>query len=239
MTRFSSLAPAALLFLTACASQGGSSLQGQDRLHGGRGAGGFNMAARLVDQGEYEQALPILRCVAGQGNGFEIAQYLAGHSAMRLSDMQTTSVSLRDTLRTEGFERLTSAAQAGWPTAQAELATRLAASEDEGAPVQAAYWAAVYRRNVRDRTFGLDRLDDGVEAEITARVGAARSADIENLAAEFVVQPMTSVAVTPSCAPYLGSPGFGPRQVNRRPANTSSSGQRPAGSGRGTGRPGR
>ncbi len=68
------------------------------------GAGGFNRAVRLVDQGEYEQALPILRCVAGQGSGFKIAEYLAGYSAMRLSTAPTTPAILRDELRVEGLD---------------------------------------------------------------------------------------------------------------------------------------
>ncbi|MBO6846068.1 MAG: hypothetical protein JJ884_00975 [Maricaulis sp.] len=37
-------------------------------------ASGFTLAARLVDEGRYETALPILRCVADQGHGYEIAQ---------------------------------------------------------------------------------------------------------------------------------------------------------------------
>ena len=180
------------------------------------GVGGFNMAVRLVDRGEYEQALPILRCVAGQGSGFEIAQYLAGYSAMHLSVEQTTPAILRDELRVEGFDRLTLAAQAGWPTAQAELASQFAATPGEEAPAQAAYWAAVYRHNARDRTYGLDRLDDGVEARIAANIDPERSAEIEEIAANFTVQSMAAITATPACAPYLGSPGSGQRAGGRR-----------------------
>lgn len=237
MARFSVLAPAALFLLTACAAQGGPS----GRMGSG-GAGDFNTAVHLVDQGEYERALPILRCVAGQGTGFEIAQYFAGYSALRLSSDEATPAIMRDELRVEGFDRLTSAAQAGWPTAQAELATQFATMNTEDAPVQAAYWAEVYRHNTRDQTYGLDRLDNGIEAQIAERVDAAQTAQIERLAAGFVAQPLASIPVTPACAPHLGSRGFGPTPSARRPDSAGRGSGGPGhggtGSGRGGGRPG-
>lgn len=212
-------------------------------MFGGRGAGDFNTAVSLVDQGEYEQALPILRCVAGQGTGFEIAQYLAGYSALRLSAEDTSPDIMRDDLRVEGFDRLTSAAEAGWPTAQAELAMQFASINSEDAPVQAAYWAEVYRHNARDQTYGLDRLDNRVEAQIAGRIDATQTAQVERLAAEFVVQPLTAIPVTPACAPHLGSRGFGPRPSARRPDNNGRGGGGPTTGGpprggRNTGRPG-
>ena len=238
MARFSVLAPVALLLLTACASHDGPAPQGRGGNPGGGpgSAGGFNMAVRLVDQGEYEQALPILRCVAGQGSGFEIAQYLAGYSAIQLSTAEATPAILRDEMRIEGLDRLTIAAQAGWPTAQAELARQFAAIESEEAPARAAYWAAVYRRNARDRTYGLDRLDDGIEAQITARIDAAQSARIETEAAGFAPEPMTANASTPACAPYLGSPGFGRQRGGERDGSRRGG---PPGGGRGGGGGGR
>jgi len=227
MTRFSILVPATVLLLSACASHNGPP-SGENGGRPGRGAGGesgFDMAVRMVDQGQYEAALPILRCVAGQGSGFEIAQYLAGYSAIRLADAESTPAILRDEMRVEGLDRLTSAAQAGWPTAQAELAVQYAAIDGEDALTRAAYWAAVYRRNVRDRAYGLDRLDDGIEAQIASQIDAERTAEIENAAAAFTVEPLTAVAATPACTPYLGSPSFGQ--------------QRGGGSGRGRGGSGR
>lgn len=234
MARISVLALAALLLLTACASHDGPSPRGRGGAPGGGpgSADGFNMAVRLVDQGDYEQALPILRCVASQGSGFEIAQYLAGHSAIQLATAETTPAILRDEMRIEGLERLTLAARAGWPTAQAELAREFARIESDQAPAQAAYWAAVYRRNARDRTYGLDRLDDGLEAEITARLDAAQSARIEEEAANFALEALVASPAIPACAPYLGSAGFG-RQ--RGGAGDGSGRRRPPGGGRGGG----
>ncbi len=234
MVRLSVLAPAAFVFLTACASPGGPSSRGPGGMQGGD-AGGFNTAVRLADQGEYERALPILRCIAGQGSGFEIAQYLAGYSALRLSIAPATPAILRDELRVEGFDRLTLAARAGWPTAQAELAAQFAATTSEDAPVQAAYWAAVYRHNARDRVYGLDRLDNGIETQIAARIDPALVAEIEQIAADFTVEPMGMIAGTPACAPHLVSAGAG-RRTGGRPG--SREGGRPPGQGRGGGRPG-
>jgi hypothetical protein len=233
MARFLVLAPAALLLLSACASPAAP----PGGRHGGApgGAGGFNMAVRMVDQGQYEEAMPILRCVAGQGQGFEIAQYLAGYTAIRLADAPETPEILRDELRTEGIDRLGQAARAGWPTAQAELATQMATIDNPDALDQAAYWAAVYRRNVRDRAMGLDRLDDGVERRITERTGAEREAQIEELASLFAPQAMTSVTTTPACQPFLGGPSFG----GGPGAGTRRRGPPPGQSGQsGTGRPG-
>ena len=237
MIRLSVLAPAALLLLTACASHSGPPSGGQARMQGGGpdGAGGFNLAVHLADQGEYGQALPLLRCIAGQGSGFEIAQYLAGYSAIRLSVAPTTPAILRDELRVEGLDRLTLAARAGWPSAQAELAEQYAATESQDAPGEAAYWAAIYRHNARDRAYGLDRLDDRIEAQIAARIDPARLAEIEGLAANFTVEPMSRVAVTPACAPHLGSPGADQRAGGRQGGRQ---GGRPPGEGRGGGRPG-
>lgn len=80
----------------------GGSAQGQ--ASPGRGAGdSFTRAARLVDSGEYARALPALRCIADQGRGYEIAQFLAGHSALMLSEADETPDILRAELRVEGL----------------------------------------------------------------------------------------------------------------------------------------
>lgn len=226
MARLTILAPAALLLLTACASHEGGP-------HGGRGGmrgDGFNSAVALVDRGEYQEALPILRCVAAQGPGYEIAQYLAGYSALRLSSDEVTPAIMRDEMRFEGFERLTDAAEAGWPTAQAELAMQYATMDSPEAQIQAGYWAAVYRHNARDQTYGLDRLDDGIETRIAGRLDAAQTEQVEQRAREFVVHPMTALPTTPACQPYLGSAGFG-QQRGRR--SGGEGGRPPGGGGRG------
>jgi uncharacterized membrane protein YgcG len=241
MPRIPRLAPLAFLALAACAANDGPSPRGghgPDSEFSGaqgnssRGAGGsFNMAARLVDQGQFQQALPALRCYASQGPGWEIAQYLAGYSALNLSTAAETPEILRDELRVEGFDLLIVAGDAGWPAAQAELASWFATSGYETGLIEAAYWAAVYRRNTRDRAYGLDRLDNRIEAEITTALSEDQSNEAERRAGQFIVVPMQRVETGPECAPFLRSAMMSPG----RSRGNSEERRRPQGGGRGGG----
>lgn len=202
------LAPLALTLLAACASgdrppRGGPMSGGPGGQAGGGRDGGFTQAARLVDEGRYADALPVLRCVATRGEGFEIAEYLAGYSAFRLARSEETPAVLRDDLLTEGFERMTDAAQAGWPAAQAGLAEALFEVANEDALAEAAYWAAVYRNNPRERVYGIDRLDDSVEAGLAERLGDTAISAAEQRAAGFAIIPLTAHETGPECARFL------------------------------------
>lgn len=200
------LLPAALLLLSACAGNGGPPRGGA--MGGGPGGGdGFSQATRLVDQGRYSDALPILRCVAKRGEGFEIAQYLAAHSAFRLAEAEDTPDIMRTELRVEGFDRMTAAAEAGWPAAQAGLAEAFADTPGEAALEEAAYWAEVYRGNPREHVYGIDRLDDDVEAGIAARIDPAAQRAARTRAAGFVITPLAADEIDAECTPYLRGPG--------------------------------
>ncbi|WP_158025593.1 hypothetical protein [Maricaulis sp. W15] len=214
---------AALFFLAGCAS--GPS--GEDQ----RPPSGFNGAARLVDQGRYGDALPILRCIAKQGEGFEIAQYLAGHSALALSHDDTTPAILRDEMRVEGFDRLLAAGNAGWPAAQAELAEAFAAIGTTEALVEAAYWASIYRSNLRERTYGLDRLDATVEADIVAQLDADGLAAARGRSGEFAITPLPRETMTPECAPHVRSGRNNASDGGQRRGRRGG-GNRPQGGGR-------
>lgn len=242
MFRLAVLIAIILLFLAACASGGrGGGMRGEGpggHRGGGGGEGGFAMAARMVDRGEYEVALAGLRCIASQGQGFEIAQYLAGYSALRLAEAGETPDILRDEMRVEGFERLTDAAEADWPAAQAALAREFAAVPGEDALAEAAYWSEVYRRNSRESVYGIDRLDDAVEADIAARLDPDRYAAAEARAANFTASPLERSEPGPDCAPWLrsargegmqrmGGPGGPGRRGEGRPP--SGGGGRPGG----------
>ncbi len=188
---------AALISLTACANGGGA----QDV----RSLSGFEAATRLVDRGQYAEALPILRCVARQGEGFEIAEYLAGHSALALSREAETPDLLRDDLHAEGLDRLISAGEAGWPAAQAELAEAFEALETDTSHTEAAYWAAVYRGNMRERAYGLDRLDDNIEARIDTALSPEERAIASSRAATFTPTRLERLPMTPECAAHVRS----------------------------------
>lgn len=246
MFRMSILAPMALIILSACASHEasppsdrGQSMRGEYRPEGGanrRNAGdSFTRAARMVEAQHYEQALPALRCIAGQGRGFEIAQYLAGYSALKLSGDVNTPEILRPELRYEGFERLIDAAEAGWPSAQAELARAFLETDTEDAVGEAAYWAAIYLRNSRDRAYGLNRLDDSTEAEIEAWLDPDDYTAALDRASGFVINDMTAVAATSQCAPFLRSAS---NRQSRGDRGQREGGRRGGGSRQGGGRPG-
>ena len=222
----------ALILLAGCA--------GGPREAEGRQPSGFDGAAQLVDRGQYAEALPILRCIARQGDGFEIAQFLAGHSALALSQADTTPDLLRDELRVEGFDRLIAAGNAGWPAAQAELAEAFAGIATDEARYEAAYWARLYRGNLRERSYGLDRLDHSVETDIEAQVDPVAMAEADRRAAAFRVTPLTRETMTPECAQHVrsgrggpgGEPGRG-RQGGGRGGNgpQGGGGGRPGGPG--------
>ena len=201
-------APLALIVLAACASgdrppRGGPMSGGPGGQAGGGRDGGFTQAARLVDEGRYADALPVLRCVASRGEGFEIAEYLAGYSAFRLARSEETPAVLRDDLLTEGFERMTAAAQAGWPAAQAGLAEALFEIANEDALAEAAYWAAVYRNNPRERVYGIDRLDDAVETSLAEHLGDTAISASEQRAAGFTIIPLAGHETGAECARFL------------------------------------
>lgn len=246
MARINVLAPIALVVLiassvSACAA-GGNRPPGDARGNGGfaqgnaqarMGAGdSFSQAARLVDAGRHDLALPILRCIADQGQGYEVAQYLAGHSALQMSELETTPDILRAELRVEGFDRLILAANAGWPSAQAELARWFADTPGVIAREQAAYWAAVYRGNRRDRAYGLDRLDNALEDRIREAAGAESAAAAEADASAFTIATMPRAETRTECARFTRQAG-GRGQM--RPGRSDQggargSGRRPGGS---------
>ena len=242
--RIASLAPAVLFGLIACASSDVPPTHGAD----GQSSGGppgrhmagtgdpFNLAARQVDEGQFELALPALRCIAGQGQGYEIAQYLAGFSALRLSEAAETPGVLKDEYRREGFDRLILAGQAGWPSAQAELAE---AFLDTGTPDginEAAYWSAVYARNTRDRSYGIDRLDAEFDRRLVSAVSSGVSERAEDRADDFRIEALPIVESGPECAPYLRRSMSGRGQMRmersrqgRGPGGGRGGGRRPGG----------
>lgn len=245
MLRLKTLVPLVLIPLIACASpprEAGMGNGPRGPGPGGGAGGGFAAAASLVDAGRYGEALPALRCHAARGDGFEIAQYLAGYSALRQAEAPDTPEILRHELRVEGLDRLTRAAEAGWPAAQAELTEALAAIGSEPSLEEAGYWAEIYRHNRREQVYGLDRLDDRVEAQIAAQLDDETERALAERAASFTLIPMTRETATPECQPYLrenrqaGGPGGGPGGGRGGPPGGGRGG--PGGPGGGGGMPG-
>lgn len=190
-------------------------------------ATGFTLAARLVDQERYEAALPILRCVADQGHGYEIAQYLAGYSLLRLADAQSTPEILRPEHLTEGFERLEIAATAGWGAAQAELVQAYWDVGSTEALERGVYWASVYARNSRDRAYGIDRIPDALEAQLNQAVSHDVRLSLQGQATDFVTEAMQARPLTPECSQLV--------QERRARGAGTQRGQRRGGRGGGRG----
>jgi hypothetical protein len=167
------------------------------------GAGGYNAATRLYDEGLYAEALPILRCVAKQGQGYEIAQHLAGMAALNLSGDEALSADRRADYRSEGFDRLTLAAGAGWPGSQAELARKYFEIDTPEARAEAAYWAEVYARNPRDRAIGLDRIGGETGRAIDAAVGPDGLSEAQARSAAFLTEPLEAEEIDGECRTLL------------------------------------
>lgn len=228
------------LIATACAGSpdrrgppGGPGGEGGNR--NGR-AMDYASAAALVDQGEYSRALPVLRCLADRGDGYEIAQYLAGHATIALSEQESTPDILQPELYLEGIDRLDIAARAGWPSAQARLAELYWRAGSEDGLSNAAYWSAVYRNNARDRALGVDRLSDHIEREIQSALDADANAAITQSALAFTPEPMPQRETSPECAQLLAS---GQRMGRSREGQSGRGNRqgRGGGGGRGGGRP--
>jgi hypothetical protein len=206
MPRIIFAAPLIFGLLSACAAN-----EGPDR------RSSYDIATDHVDHGRYEQALPILRCVAGQGHGYEVAQYLAGLSAIRMSEGGETPELERADLRVEGFERLEIAANAGWPSAQAELTQQYFDIGTADALQKAAIWAAVYRQNGRDQLYGVDRIDNALEAQIYEMIGPEGQVAAEQAADDQFVTMMTTETISTECQRILRARASGaPRQQRAR-----------------------
>lgn len=235
----SPLALGLTLVLAACASpgaspprQGGEFVQGAQpdgSNPGNFGAGGYNAATRLYDAGRYGEALPILRCAARQGPGYEVAQHLAGLAAIRLSEDEALTPDRQADYRSEGFDRLTDAAQSGWPASQAELAKLYFEIETQDARAEAAYWAQLYRGNPRDRAIGLNRIDTVTDRAIDAAVGTDGLAEAQARSAAFIAEPLIEEEIGPDCAPLLAAPAMTPRRglgIDIRPRSGGGRGER-------------
>lgn len=167
----------------------------------------FTRASVMVEQGRYREALPVLRCYASLGRGYEIAEYLAGVSALALADDEATPSLLQNEYRTEGLDRLTRAAQSGWPAAQSELAMAYWAVGTQTARLEAAFWARVYRANRREILMGLDRLDSGLEREIEMMLDDAEKTEVQARAAAFQFEPLAQGSAPSHCQSLMVQPG--------------------------------
>ncbi|MFS2316613.1 hypothetical protein RMQ97_01630 [Maricaulis sp. D1M11] len=217
MKRVPLLVSLAVISLSACTSgadtphRAGGQMMRDGSPHDDRPGRGtsdpFTRASVMVEQGRYRDALPVLRCYASLGRGYEIAEYLAGVSALALADDEATPPLLQDEYKTEGLDRLTRAAQAGWPAAQSELAMAYWAFGTPAAHLEAAFWARVYRSNRREILMGLDRLDASMEREIETMLDDTQKSEVQARADAFQFEPLAQGSAPSHCQPLMAQPG--------------------------------
>lgn len=235
--RFLLPALALAVTLAACASGpgprggpgGGGDRQGRD------GGSGFDRATALLERGDAETAHTGFLCIARQGPGYEIAMHSAGLASLAMANGEGLDGRIADGLRDRGYLELISAANAGWPAAQAELAMRFSERGDDSGRQRAAYWLAVLDNNVRDQSLGLQRIPAARRAAMEADIGSGYLAAGAAEAANFRNQPLERVDTEMSCQPWLAqarNPQAGGRQ---RPEGGRGGGRGRGGGGRGPG----
>ena len=110
---------------------------------------------------------------------------------------------------------------------------------NEDALAEAAYWAAVYRNNPRERVYGIDRLDDAVETSLAEHLGDTAISASEQRAAGFTIIPLAGHETGAECARFLrtgsenGQRGDGSRRGRGGPRQDGGQGGGPGG-GRGS-----
>tara|TARA_R110002072_G_scaffold94101_2_gene208260 strand:- start:3454 stop:4173 length:720 start_codon:yes stop_codon:yes gene_type:complete len=239
MTSRLSLIPllALSLAVTACASEPGPRGADGGRDGPGRGASGFDRATALLEQGDAATAHTGFLCIAHQGPGYEIAWHSAGLASLAMAEASGEQTGTADGLRDRGFLELITAANAGWPASQAELAMRFAERGDDAGLERAAYWLAVLDGNPRDLALGLQRIPAAQRAMIEARIGPERLATGEADARAAPLQPLERMDNDLSCQPWLvevrqrqgRGNGEGPPRGRGGRGGRGGGGQRPGG----------
>ncbi|MEE2565202.1 hypothetical protein [Hyphobacterium marinum] len=167
------------------------------------GGSGFDRATALLERGNAAAAHTGFLCIASQGPGYEIAWHSAGMASLSMADAASPEAGVADGLRDRGLLELITAANAGWPASQAELAMAFAARGDEAGLERAAYWLAVLDANPRDLALGLERIPVARRVVIESSIGPDRLAAGEQEAGDFRLQPLERQESELSCQPWL------------------------------------
>ena len=169
-------------------------------------------------------------CIAQQGPGYEIAWHSAGLASLAMADQAGMNDGIAQGLRDRGYLELMTAANAGWPAAQAELAMRFSARGDDAGRQRAAYWLAVLDNNVRDQALGLQRIPASRRAAMEADIGEDTLRAGEEEAASFRIQTLERLDTEMSCQPWLVQ-ARSPQSGRRRPEGGRGGGRGPGGGG--------
>lgn len=178
------------LVLAACATD--------DRASAFRGGAGgdaaYGRGLQALEDGQTAQAHDYFACAAEYGNGYEVAWFYAGTTALELAGGGGENAA---EYRETGETYLERSGQAGWGASQAALANYY---HQSGQPREAAYWALLYTNNVREISLGLTRMDDETIAEIREGVTDEQLAEAELSAARFIPDPLPVGRSSAECA---------------------------------------
>ncbi|WP_421789341.1 hypothetical protein [Hyphobacterium sp.] len=212
------------LILAACGTT-----DNENAFRGGTGGdAAYGRGLQSLERGETAAAHDYFVCAAEYGNGYEVAWYYAGTTALELASQGVEGS--EDYLET-GEDYLERSGEAGWGASQAALAHHF---HETGAAQQAAYWALLYTNNVREISLGLTRMDADTIAEIREGVSDDVMAETELAAARFVPQPLSVGRSSAECADAIRSDRERSRQRPQRPRREETrqpGGQRQPGGG--------
>jgi TPR repeat protein len=141
------------------------------------------VAEDLRLKGKCDKAVPILRGLADEGPGYEIAQFNLGLCLIDLAKVDNQDA---PDLNKEGASWVLRAANAGYGRAQAEsVLLYLDATGVAADPVEAKKWALIYHSNGLRLALGLPDIAPDVAARLDAAMTAAKSAEARSRAASW------------------------------------------------------
>ncbi len=118
--------------------------------------------------GKCDQAIPILRRLAGRGAGYGVSQYNLGLCLYDVGDAEPDAKHAAS-LQHEAAEYIVEAANNDFPNAQKRLVTiYLDGSGVASDPVEAGKWAVIYHGNSTRQALGLPDVSEDVRARLDA-----------------------------------------------------------------------
>jgi hypothetical protein len=141
-------------------------------------SGAEGAAEDLVAQGKCDQAVPILRGLAGRA-GYEISEFHLGQCLLTLADAEHDAAHTAD-MRKEGAAWILRAAGTGFAEAEAEaIPVCLDGVGVEKDPVEAEKWALLYRHNGMRLAIGLPDIAPDLSSRLDAALNDAARAQAQ------------------------------------------------------------
>jgi hypothetical protein len=140
--------------------------------HKGTAEGAEGAAEDLIAQGKCDEAVPILRGLAGR-QGYEVSQYHLGQCLITLADAEHDATQAAD-MRKEAATRILRAADTGFAEAEAAaVPLYLDGIGVQKDPVEAEKWALLYRHNGMRLAIGLPDIAPALSSRLDAALSEA------------------------------------------------------------------